>query len=245
MRTNLKDTFENHPALGTIRGRAHIIERNTFRYATTDNREVIRLHHTDIVESLGNGRFRLNSGGFKTITTKDRMNHGLRLFDSKFYVYSERGLWFVQERHSERQPIPFRDGMVIPDSFDLPAERKRAERAGAAALKLKARISAFVCETLADGSELPVPNGGDCLLCWADIASMDSDRNATFGSPDHIESHVKEKYMHGSLIRAAFRSAGLTDYAMRLYCYSGRPDHKRVRQIVRKYIGKRLGLVVR
>lgn len=48
----------------------------------------IRLHNTTVVLFSANGSVTLNSGGWKTVTTKDRMNKaGVRVYQEKFVWY--------------------------------------------------------------------------------------------------------------------------------------------------------------
>ena len=53
---------------------AKIIANNTVEYIKPDGTKVIRLHHTDILEFPPRGGVIFNSGGWKTVTTKSRMN---------------------------------------------------------------------------------------------------------------------------------------------------------------------------
>jgi hypothetical protein len=54
--------------------------------------KVLRLHNTDIIKWQA-GRIVLNSGGWKTITTKSRFNQFLG--DSGFKVYQEKNVWWI------------------------------------------------------------------------------------------------------------------------------------------------------
>ena len=75
---------------------------------------VVRLHLTDIIETLPDGRVRLNSGGWKTVTTKDRFNKY-----TPYRVWSDKGTWYV---HHEGAKAPFFDGMLLPDAINQPKE---------------------------------------------------------------------------------------------------------------------------
>lgn len=61
----------------------------------------IRYHKTDVVTICSDGSYILNNGGFKTVTTKKRINQysPANLFQSKFN-------WYVGN-------IPFTNGMVV------------------------------------------------------------------------------------------------------------------------------------
>lgn len=65
---------------------------------------VVRFHGTDVVTYYPDGRVRLNSGGWRTYTTKRRLN----MF-GPVPVWAERGEWYVG---GARKTL-FRDGMLI------------------------------------------------------------------------------------------------------------------------------------
>jgi hypothetical protein len=52
----------------------------------------VRLHNTDIVTFYSDGQIELNTGGWFTITTKDRMN---RYLPAPFSIFSVNGSWHV------------------------------------------------------------------------------------------------------------------------------------------------------
>lgn len=70
----------------------------------------IRLHNTPVVVFYENGKIVLNSGGWQTVTTKDRINRNLGHFG--FYVNSIDGRWYVNKIGEDRH-WPFFDGMVL------------------------------------------------------------------------------------------------------------------------------------
>ena len=52
-------------------------------------------HDTMICESLGNGKTRLNSGGWRTATTKKRMNQYAEMMGHEWRVKQVDGEWFI------------------------------------------------------------------------------------------------------------------------------------------------------
>lgn len=81
------------------------LENNTYAIDRT-NEVGIRLHRTDVVRFFQDGSIVLNSGGWNTVTTKDRMNRY-----SPFRIQSVKGLWSVW--HDGRFLGLFKDGMRI------------------------------------------------------------------------------------------------------------------------------------
>lgn len=67
---------------------------------------VVRLHSTDVITWHQNGDTTLNSGGWTTCTTRDRINSNL---ENRVGIYSERGRWFLRAGET----VPFEDGITI------------------------------------------------------------------------------------------------------------------------------------
>lgn len=86
------------------------------RTATTVQRDKItgalsvRYHWTDVVKSDASGTVTLNSGGWRTATTKLRMNQAANQFGLGFRVSQRKGSWFVLYGKRNRE-VPFQDGM--------------------------------------------------------------------------------------------------------------------------------------
>lgn len=76
---------------------------------TTDMRE-ITLHQT-IVVAFNEGIIELNSGGWHTPTTRNRMNQVSNEYGLGFQVFQVKGYWFVSYKG---QKIAFTDNMTLP-----------------------------------------------------------------------------------------------------------------------------------
>lgn len=76
----------------------------------TDHGDFIayRLHSTDVVRAYRDGSVILNTGGWQTVTTKDRMN---RVIGPVFRIWQTKGEWWIQGRMV--QPTYFWDGMDL------------------------------------------------------------------------------------------------------------------------------------
>jgi hypothetical protein len=88
-----------------------VVKGNTFVEYNDDKSISVRYHSTVIFTIDSVGRITLNSGGYRTYTTKARMNEIARLgqdgYDSVFTVHQKNFNWFVNG------DIPFEDGMTI------------------------------------------------------------------------------------------------------------------------------------
>lgn len=72
----------------------------------------VRLHSTDVLTYCASGWLILNSGGYRTVTTKERLNAFL---PRSIRVYQKDFSWIVVIRHGGfRETLPFEDGMTLP-----------------------------------------------------------------------------------------------------------------------------------
>lgn len=67
-------------------------------------------HQTVVVKVLDKGGIRLNSGGYRTNTTKMAMNQASNQEGLGFQVFQKDGEWFVTYRGDT---IPFQDKMIL------------------------------------------------------------------------------------------------------------------------------------
>lgn len=81
---------------------------------------VFMYHNTDVVTVSSSGRVTLDSGGYRTNTTKLAMNQVSNQFAYGFNVFQERGEWFVRLHGGELRE--FVDGMT----FTVAEARARA-----------------------------------------------------------------------------------------------------------------------
>lgn len=93
------------------------VNRNTFLLTYEDGREVIRFHGTNII-TFKDSEITLDSGGFKTLTAKNRMNDWLKIF--RISVVQSKGKWYVvrggkpMDETQSYNIFPFEDGMTLP-----------------------------------------------------------------------------------------------------------------------------------
>jgi hypothetical protein len=88
------------------------VGNNTYLERLDDETIGLRLHSTYVVKFHANGHVTLDSGGWQTVTTKERMNwvDGIR-------VYSDKHVWYVRrifgETFAEGETSTYVDGMVL------------------------------------------------------------------------------------------------------------------------------------
>jgi len=73
-----------------------------------ENIIALRLHNTDVVTAYPDGRMMLNSGGWMTPTTKNRMNSIIY----PYYIYQQDYSWYIRDNSGE--VFPYFDGMTLP-----------------------------------------------------------------------------------------------------------------------------------
>src|SRR5688572_9897981 len=69
-----------------------------------DGCKILRLHHTDIAIWSADGEtIKLYTGGWQTITTKDRLNR----FTPGSRIFSDKGVWYIT------RGVPFYEGIEV------------------------------------------------------------------------------------------------------------------------------------
>lgn len=198
------------------------IGSNIWRYQRSDGTVVVRYYETDIVSTTLDGTTTLNSGGFRTITTKKRINQ--HLFGS-WNLYTNEGVWYLSDGKKER--FIFRDGITINPDGTITGAGQNEGSIG----DLQRKIKQY-CNAMKDLDQLPLPGTGDCFIC-------------RMPEPDCIESHLDEIYIHGTLILNAMRSNSCTDFIIAM-AFSTGPLAQRGKEFavraVRKYLKKQIGV---
>ena len=100
----------NHAeAIKMVRGKRNAKRRkvgnNTYAEILHDNSVGIMLHSTYVVKIHEDNTYTLQTGGWQTVTTKDRINQY-----SPVRVYQRKYEWFVKINNKE---YPFMEGMVV------------------------------------------------------------------------------------------------------------------------------------
>lgn len=79
-----------------------------------NGKTILRYHSTDVVAVSGHN-VTLDSGGWRSATTKTRMNQAANQWGLDFHVFQKNGEWFVM---TEQATFPFYDGMTFEISAD-------------------------------------------------------------------------------------------------------------------------------
>ena len=237
-------SYNYQKANESLQGRNHEsrkIDNNTY-LIRKGNDIALRLHKTDVVTYKPNGDIVLDSGGWRTPTTKDRIAEGL---PAGIRIYQEKGVWFIRagDWNDVNAPtVVFKDGMVLRYEQTGMTTQGAGEATPKKDDKLKraAKKYAILC---ADSVPLPKPSSGDCWYCHM---STEDDRSLGDASKsnEHIISHMEEGYVVPSLVYRALKESGGSQIAWSTaFGEPFMPDiaKKQIANSVYKYVTKRLG----
>jgi hypothetical protein len=220
----------------------------------------IKLHNTVIIEYTKQGTIRLNTNGWKTVTTRERMNR----FQDKFSIFSEKFIWFLVYEDT----YLYKDGMTLfPNGDVMLPNGKIAKPFNKNDLKrmksLKRKVNVY-CDKFIDkffNHQIPQPSGADCWHC----CFFDSKTGKSWGdlshNSNHILNHIQQKYFVPSLLNNAIQETedvgtynlAPIDKHNIAYCWKSNGwesqklifddiTRKRLKLILRRYISKRVGL---
>jgi hypothetical protein len=191
------------------------LANNTYVERRDEDTVAIRLHATDVVTFHRDGRIVLNTGGWRTVTTKDRLCNALSW---PVQIFSIKGQWRLKVSNSFEvgTSVPFADGITIqsdgeggyrpvegtyPDATD---EEKQAEARKALNKAVKKYLDKAVKEFFpkwqAELRETRTLNtAGDPWCCLMGIGGQDT---------DHLWTHLREGYVFPTIVRKALEDSG-------------------------------------
>ncbi len=169
----------------------------------------IRYHETDVVTyhraAWGEENYTiLDSGGWRTVTTKGRMNDY-----GPAYISQRAGLWYVGGSGA----IYFDGIMIATDTGRImnprpvPDQRETEEAKRKIDRLVRDYIRGYI-DHCRDAGALPVPDGGDCWLCLLRDSGTDTPWGDSVGDVSHILSHLIESYYVPALLYNAIRDRG-------------------------------------
>jgi hypothetical protein len=93
------------------------IQNNTRLFDHMDGSFGVVLHGTEVVTIHTDGTYTLRSGGFRTVTTMDRIRRWSPA-NKNWSLHSERGDWYIRMKPVDRDPQPERVERSIPRPFE-------------------------------------------------------------------------------------------------------------------------------
>lgn len=186
--------------------RSRKVANNTYAIRR-DHDIALRLHDTDVVTFHPDGSITLNTGGWYTMTTKERMNGALPKapWDSGTggWVYSVKGEWHVKWQGHD---YVFKDGIrLFPDGTvtGAPDQRSLDEDRKIVAYRKKLIKDYIAALKPADIAYNIEHAEGDPWCC--SMRAEDGDRPM---GHDCILEHVRRRHTHGTLILRAVEARG-------------------------------------
>ena len=215
-----------------------------------DNGDItLRYHKTDVVTYHPDGSISLDSGGWKTQTTKRRINDytDMRIFPDKgvWYVCKDATNWHWKAGEGD---LVFQDEMRVFQDWKVqylyePPDAKEI-------VKLRKSISKYARNFADNLVGIGLPSDGDCWYCYLKFTGQDG--QPAEPGPSHLLSHIEDDYFVPSLMFRAIKESNWGDYlGYEIQCamegdgkYYDRYRKNDVARLIRKYIQKRLGLSV-
>jgi len=158
----------------------------------------IKYHDTRVVVFDEFGRTVLNSGGWKTPTTKDRIN---AFCPAGYSVSQSNNIWTLNDRIRARDYL-FKDGLVINGGIVMGAGSESDIKE---ILRLKKRIRKYAAGIAAAwaGGKIKGPDAGDCFYCYMREVNSGIPLGEHNHDISHLESHMEESYYVPSLLLRA------------------------------------------
>lgn len=201
----------------------------------------IRLHETYIVIYYPDDVIELDSGGWRTQLTKNRMND---LLPRPWRIASKNGVWYVgRNGWNVTEAAVFDDGILLyPDGETVGEGNEKEIRV------LRKRVSQYAKKFAAAfmAGDVPEPSGGDCWMCCG----------MSPGNTDHLHSHMEENYFVPRLLYEAIEDIGIGSLYKGMIGNmwrdgeTGLPVYneylqQEIEKVVRKYMQHNLGLWVK
>lgn len=216
------------------------LANNTYAERHADGSLGIRLHATEIVTLFPDGTIKAQTGGWKTSTTKERLNQYLPA-----RIWQKQGRWFLGPDN-----IEFADGITFLPDGKIEGGKPKSDADKEKALDK--RIKAF-SKAIGDALPLPMPSNGDCFYCAMREVKTGNPLGEHTHNTEHLDSHMDENYFVPSLVWRALEFGGCQPNgggsAWFWYAFGKLPikaDDKWTRQqitrLVRKYMRRQYGL---
>ena len=173
-----------------------VVANNTIEYIRANGDRVIRLHHTDIVTFKENGDIVLNTGGWKTVTTKDRIN---KFLPSHQWITTIKGQWILTVVDKSYQ---FADDMTIKADGTIEGAGEFID-VKAITKRIKKYVNDYMIEL--EAGHVPAPSMGDCFYCQFQEVGSERMAGEAVKNTSHLESHFDEKYYVPSLLAQAIK----------------------------------------
>jgi len=194
---------EVRKTLGTRISRKLCNNTYLYRDPADESKVMVKLHGTNVVTHGVNGVTVYDSGGWKTSTTKDRMNgYGA----DGWRIHQDKGVWYIV---NGAQKAVFKDGLKITAIGRIIGADKTAKD-----VKLQKQIVTYCkgfIEALFQG-KVPAPNNGDCWFCHMRTVDGNKPLGDVTKNVSHLKSHLVEKYYVPSMLMNAIEQYPVSQF---------------------------------
>lgn len=183
------------------------VGNNTYLHKISEDTFGVRLHATDVVQIHFDDTYTLNSGGWRTRTTKDRINSY-----SPARVWQRNSIWYVGDG------IIFEDGMKVDSTGNPIGEFQSTTKVEEKKRKLDKMVKQYIdgFAKSVSGKGINDPSGGDCWGCYFGLGEYSKVKSQQVDKPigpelmglDHLVSHFEDKYYVPSLVFKAIMDRG-------------------------------------
>ena len=195
--------------------KSRLVDNNTRLQEREGGALALRLHETDVLTWTKDGACVFQSGGWRTPTTKDRMNN----YGPGPGIRQEKGVWYIGARiYADGCRVDARGN--IRGALPISAAKKSAKLVKAA----KAYCAEYMRRFMA--GEIPAPSGGDCWHCLMKEEKTGRTLGELSNDQDHMRQHMKEKYYVPSMITRAAEVFGVSIMAKNYFAYAWNPEHQ-------------------
>lgn len=178
--------------------KSRLIDRNTLEWHDANGDRVVRLHLTDILRFKPDGSVVIDTNGWHTVTTKDRLN---RLLPSGWNVSSDGG-WIIR---TPKGVWPFADGVTFTeDGAPTPMSERRMNASAKRAVIDKKMIARWIKQLKEKGWRDP---GGDPWVA--------PNADGLFPA-DTMRDWLRTTYVTRLVVVSALRWGGLSDVGISL-----------------------------
>ena len=139
----------------------------------------------------------LSSGGYKTHTTKDRLN---KILPYPFRLSQVSGLWVLYNLKSN-QDYPFCDGLTIDAFKNVSGYDTEYNNNVKLRKDIKKYAKGFISALIT--GKVKRPDGGDCWNCLFREVNTNKPMGEFNNNTDHLTDHIREKYYVPSLFYRA------------------------------------------
>lgn len=164
----------------------------------------LKLHDTYVVTWYADGRIELNSGGWRTVTTKARINEHL---ERGYGISQVRGQWYLTRYQDEFEDVClYDDGLIINPDDTITGGEPIAKVKELLALRRRVNRFATAYALVFSKGKVPMPGPGDCFYCGLREVGTGKPLGECAHNPDHLISHLDEKYYVPSILLRAMET---------------------------------------